>query len=149
MKSTTRAGEVQLFEAIRKAIKQDAEEAAEYRDRDGLSHDWALKELRLDPKQLSTMLETLDAKQSVRTNVPVTLIHHWTNGDRSGTEEINYLHFVDVRRKEAATGVRYCVDATFGCYWELIPDGSPGALTEADYNPMLSSGQQFQRGEKR
>lgn len=124
--------EVELHESIRKAVEQDAEEASKYHA-DGFSHDWVLKELKFDGKQLSEALKTLDAGQHFRTRVLAKITHRWFDGRQSGAEDIEHLHSVKVWREETAKGIQFRVDAFFGCYWELIPDGSPGAVTEADY----------------
>jgi hypothetical protein len=119
----------ELAGVIEVAIQEDAD-IVRYTDEREYSHSFSLKRLNLTDEQLSEMVERLDADKRVRTHVEALLTHRWTNGSESGYEEISDFHFIEVSREQIGKLDLLSIDAEYGAYWELIPPGSPGYLSD-------------------
>jgi len=82
------------------------------------------------------MLVRLNAGERFWAYIPTTVTHHW-DGSQPGAEDIENHHHVEIWREDTPQGREFRISAC-ELYWELIPNGSPGAIPDYWYTKHLS-----------
>jgi hypothetical protein len=120
----------ELYDAIEKALQADAT-AFQYIT-EPFSHSFTVKRLTMTDEELSEMLRWLNAGERVCYRVPATVEHRWSKGSESWAEELSYLADIELEQEPFGEETRLSIDAGYGAYWELIPQGSPGYMEYED-----------------
>src|SRR5437660_12421829 len=119
----------ELYDSIKKALQARA--AAFQYVTEPFTHSFGVK-LSMTYDQLREILRRLDAGERVYTRVPATLEHRWTDGSESVSEELSCLEDIELWQERVGEESRLSIDAGYGAYWELIPQGSPGCMEYED-----------------
>jgi hypothetical protein len=123
----------ELFERIRVAIENDA--AAFSLQDCCFRHFFSLVVMRMSEDESSEILRRLAVRDTFNSGVSVTLLHRWENDCESGSEVLD-TH-LGVRLTKSSNLEASLHVETDGNFWELIPKGSPGYVSDDVYGQHL------------